>query len=45
VRELSHEIERALIFGGSDPIDFAALGPVGRRARPPGATRLGTFSR
>jgi DNA-binding NtrC family response regulator len=29
VRELSHEIERALIFGGNEPIDFAALGPAG----------------
>jgi DNA-binding NtrC family response regulator len=26
VRELAHEIERALIFGGEAPLDFAALG-------------------
>jgi DNA-binding NtrC family response regulator len=26
VRELAHEIERALIFGGNAPLDFAALG-------------------
>jgi DNA-binding NtrC family response regulator len=26
VRELAHEIERALIFGGAGPLDFAALG-------------------
>jgi DNA-binding NtrC family response regulator len=26
VRELAHEIERALIFGGESPLDFAALG-------------------
>jgi len=26
VRELAHEIERAIIFGGSSPFDFSALG-------------------
>jgi DNA-binding NtrC family response regulator len=26
VRELAHEIERALIFGGDSPLEFAALG-------------------
>jgi two-component system, NtrC family, response regulator AtoC len=26
VRELAHEIERALIFGGAETVDFAALG-------------------
>jgi DNA-binding NtrC family response regulator len=28
VRELAHEIERALIFGGEAPLDFATLGGV-----------------
>jgi DNA-binding NtrC family response regulator len=26
VRELAHEIERAVIFGGEQPLDFAQLG-------------------
>jgi DNA-binding NtrC family response regulator len=29
VRELAHEIERAVIFGGAGPLDFAALGGPG----------------
>jgi len=29
VRELAHEIERAVIFGGGGPLDFAALGGPG----------------
>jgi DNA-binding NtrC family response regulator len=29
VRELAHEIERAVIFGGAGPLDFAALGGAG----------------
>jgi DNA-binding NtrC family response regulator len=28
VRELAHELERAVIFSGGQPLDFAALGPV-----------------
>jgi DNA-binding NtrC family response regulator len=29
VRELAHEIERAVIFGGGGPLDFATLGAAG----------------
>ncbi|HEY1794309.1 MAG TPA: sigma-54 dependent transcriptional regulator [Opitutaceae bacterium] len=32
IRELSHEIERALIFGGEAPMDFASLGGPAPRA-------------
>jgi DNA-binding NtrC family response regulator len=35
VRELSHEIERALIFGGTEPLDFLPLGGLGAQPRPP----------
>jgi DNA-binding NtrC family response regulator len=35
VRELAHEIERALIFSGDSPLDFAALGGAASAPSPP----------